>query len=287
MLDFDKNKLLTAFAAMALLACTCLLSDQGVVEGFGPTKVVKAQPVYAENAASAMKGNIFAAPPNFQAMITPRCGISVGLPASITYNMPNSNNMAYRTDSAFAAANTNCGAGNLSSLPINQTVNNNASLSSSTMPPIRESFQAGNNGSMNNQQPSMLNMSGIEMPNQAMAPGDDGKPNMTNAVVFNRYMAANPDSRLRGLGCPIRGDLPVIPCSTGWFQVSATPSRTLQQGAMNVLGGVNNSTTNEMNTLVNMNSGGAITTLSGVNMSNEMGQCLSGAGQTVQATAFP
>jgi hypothetical protein len=36
-----------------------------------------------------------------------------------------------------------------------------------------------------------------------------------------------------------------------------------------------------------MNSGGAITTLSGVNMSNEMGQCLSGAGQTVQATAFP
>jgi hypothetical protein len=286
MFDFDKNKLLTAFAAVALLACTCMMNNKGVVEGFGPTKVVVAQPAYAKNAASAMKGQIFAAPPNFQAMLTPRCGISVGLPASITYNMPNSKNMAYRTDSAFAAANTNCGAGNISSLPINQTINNNASLSSSTMPPVRENFQAGNNGPMNNQQPSMLNMSGIEMPAKAMA-GADGLPNLNNAVVFNRYMAANPDSRIRGLGCPIRGDLPVIPCSTGWFQVSARPSRTLQQGAMNVLGGVTNSTTNEMNTLINMNSGGAITTLSGVNMSNEMGQCLSGAGQTVQATAFP
>ena len=39
-------------------------------------------------------------------------------------------------------------------------------------------------------------------------------------IVYDRYIFANRHSRLRAQGDPIRGDLAIVPCNTGWFNVS-------------------------------------------------------------------
>jgi hypothetical protein len=96
----------------------------------------------------------------------------------------------------------------------------------------------------------------------ASAKGDNVQP-----IVYDRLMFANADSRIRGQGCPIRGDLPIVPCSTGWFQVSARPSVQLQQGALSVLGGLQNETTQALSGLVNET--GLSSTVSGINMTQE------------------
>jgi len=56
-----------------------------------------------------------------------------------------------------------------------------------------------------------------------------------NSVNYERIIFANRNSRTRSQGDMIRGDLPIAPCTTGWFRPSANPSTDLQQGAMNVL----------------------------------------------------
>lgn len=71
-----------------------------------------------------------------------------------------------------------------------------------------------------------------------------------DVIVFDRIIYANRNSRNRGLGDPIRGDLPITPCNTGWFQVSVNPSVDLQQGAMNVLGGFDNENQKAMASLM-------------------------------------
>ena len=88
-----------------------------------------------------------------------------------------------------------------------------------------------------------------------------------NVVNYNRIMFANPNSRLRAQGDPIRGDLPITPCNTGWFQVSVNPNNDLQAGAMNVMGGVTNETNNATSTLINSEAGE--TTIGGVNLSDQ------------------
>ena len=55
--------------------------------------------------------------------------------------------------------------------------------------------------------------------------------------VLNRYLYANKKDRQLGLADPIRGDLPITPCQTGWFQVSANPVTMLNPGALAVMGG--------------------------------------------------
>lgn len=58
-------------------------------------------------------------------------------------------------------------------------------------------------------------------------------------IAFNRIMPANTmaASRLRAQGDPIRGDLAIVPCQSGWFSVYPDIARDLQQGAINVLAG--------------------------------------------------
>lgn len=74
---------------------------------------------------------------------------------------------------------------------------------------------------------------------------------VSTSIIYDRQIYANKGSRLRGGGCPIRGDIPIKPQATGWFQVSATPHIDLHQGAMNVLAGVDNETSKSMVSLLN------------------------------------
>lgn len=59
-------------------------------------------------------------------------------------------------------------------------------------------------------------------------------------IIYDRLITSNKNSRTRGLGDHIRGDLPIIPnCNGGWFTTTASfdPKNNLQQGALNVLAG--------------------------------------------------
>jgi len=51
---------------------------------------------------------------------------------------------------------------------------------------------------------------------------------------------ATRNNRLRSQGDPIRGDLPIVPCNTGWFHTFPKPSEDLHQGALNAMVGIDN-----------------------------------------------
>ena len=105
-------------------------------------------------------------------------------------------------------------------------------------------------------------------------------------IVYERYIYANRNSRLRAGGDSIRGDLPIIPEPCGWFRVSARPNVDLQQGAMNVLAGPNEAT-RKLQDLIFKSSGGADYTMAGVNLANDTkGYGMAGAGD-IQLTNFP
>lgn len=93
----------------------------------------------------------------------------------------------------------------------------------------------------------------------------DAEGNVTEPVVYQQFMFANPKSRLRSLGDPIRGDLPIVPCEGNWFSVHPTVNIDLQQGAMNVIGGVQNETSTALAQLIHDSSGQ--TAIGGVDLS--------------------
>ena len=124
---------------------------------------------------------------------------------------------------------------------------------------------------------------------QASFVSQDGE--MKQPIVYDRYMYANRNSRLRGQGDPIRGDLPIVPISGNWFIPSAAAgnnvNQVLQQGAMNVMGGVNNETNNSLANLIYNTSGGAETTIGGVDMTHQVYGAASAAMGDIQTTSFP
>lgn len=66
-------------------------------------------------------------------------------------------------------------------------------------------------------------------------------------IIYDRAVYANKLSRLNTLGDPIRGDLPIAPLvNNGWFAPAVTPHIDLREGAMTVMGGRHNDTTNEL-----------------------------------------
>jgi len=69
-------------------------------------------------------------------------------------------------------------------------------------------------------------------------------------VIYPRAVYANKMSRLFSLGDPIRGDLPIAPLSgDNWFKPAVTPHIDLREGAMTVMGGRHNDTTNALGLL--------------------------------------
>jgi hypothetical protein len=120
----------------------------------------------------------------------------------------------------------------------------------------------------------------------------DAEGNVQQPVVYSRFMFARPQGRLRQYGDPIRGDLAIVPCGGNWFAVHPNISTDLQEGAMNVLTGVNNEQGKSLAALINKASGGADTTIAGVDLNNvNMGAQydvnLSAALGDVNITAYP
>ena len=85
-------------------------------------------------------------------------------------------------------------------------------------------------------------------------------------VVYTRLIVANrSNTRLRSQGDMIRGDLAIVPCNADWFRPSVTPHVDLQQGALNVMGGIQNEQGQNLDSLIYKSSGFTDTTLSGTN----------------------
>lgn len=114
--------------------------------------------------------------------------------------------------------------------------------------------------------------------------GADGS--MEQTVVYDRYIVALQKSRLRALGDPIRGDLAITPCASGWFTASANPNIDLHEGAMAVLGGINNDTSNSLANLQYATSGGTKTISAGVNMANEFATSAGAGMSDISVSAF-
>jgi len=69
-------------------------------------------------------------------------------------------------------------------------------------------------------------------------------------IIYSRAVYANKKSRLNQLGDPIRGDVPIAPLAgESWFKPAVTPHIDLREGAMTVMGGRHNDTTNELGLL--------------------------------------
>lgn len=276
---FDTNNVAIVGAlALAVAAFTIGSSDSGpdIVENYGdlPSFTTRAVPSYSTSRSAAQKGQIFAAPPSMQAMISPRFN-SGSLPATITYSPPSTANMAYKTTSPFA---DNAAAGRSMQTALGRNRCTNSGMTGNVI----EGFNGADNSTMvvNSAQPSLL-------PGSAAALGmEDSQANPENPVVFDRYITANRTSRLRAQGDKIRGDLAIPPCNSGWFQVSVTPSIDLEQGALAVMGGTFNQQGQNLASLVNMSSGGTTTAISGVDMSTSINTCLAGAGNDVTSIAF-
>lgn len=98
-----------------------------------------------------------------------------------------------------------------------------------------------------------------------------GEGEVVQPVTYDRFMFSNKKSRLREHGDPIRGDLPIIPHNSDWFRPSVQPHIDLKEGAMQVMGGFDNDTNNQLSMLMATSAGNAMQTFGGVNFSGDDG----------------
>jgi hypothetical protein len=322
---FDSNNVaVIGSLAIAVAAFTIGMSDAPILEHYGAQMQTRAVPTMAASLNAARSGQMSSASPSVLSGIsqhrTPRenftqrsaipAAIGTGprmqpmiatrfysgsLPASITYKPPSLENMAYNPNTPFTAsrntAQTALGYGAKRSVPPGMHVMPDGSLMAGN---THEGFDMsgsapiGLDGSMivNSANPSLLApvLSGTAMGiTGSQLAADAGE----NPVIFDRFITANLNSRLRSQGDKIRGDLAIAPCNSGWFQVSANPALDLEPGALAVLGGTFNEQGQAVASLVNMASGGVRTAISGVDMTTSINTCLAGAGNDVTAVAFP
>lgn len=105
-------------------------------------------------------------------------------------------------------------------------------------------------------------------------------------IIYDRYIVSNRTSRLRAQADKIRGDIPITPNQTSWFQVSVKPNIDLEAGAMNIMGGVNNETANKLAELIYTSSGNTTTAIGGVNMSTQLSSRLGAGGSDLSVSAM-
>lgn len=279
---FKDNKLLIA---IMLILGVMVVVWYNTKENFWniPSRTWKVEKVLQSSNPDVQAGGgpDFFQSPNFQSLLSPRFS-NVNYGPNLRTQFPSYNDMGvsqdplyqheggYRTGTSYkipidphnaaSAAYTN---GNY-----DKVVSNIVKLGGSA-PAVSEFAEGGEN-------PSFLNANG----------------EMTQPIVYDRYLYANRKSRLRALGDPIRGDLPIVPNTGNWFTPSVQVNRDLMEGALNTMAGVNNETNKQLANLIYNASGGGNTTIGGVdmasvNMANQYQSGLSAGYGDVQITSFP
>lgn len=238
--------------------------------------------VAAQDTKSAQKGDFYSVPGYNQSLLSPRFS-NLDYGANIRYNMPSYQNQAVPANALTFNNMVGAGGANYVKEKYEGPGGRQAAPSSGNPPNCGkggypESYVGGapmmQAGYANGDYNKELNMaySNSKIPaSTAMLPINDMTSMASDSVnsapvVYDRYVYSNRNSRLRGLGDPIRGDVPVVPCASGWFRPSVHPNIDLQQGAMNVMGGATNDTANSLANLIYTTSGNGQTSIGGINM---------------------
>ena len=205
------------------------------------------------------KGNFYSVPGNYQALLTPRFSPS-SLAQAVSFKVPENKMMAISNEPV--TKTPKCDPVTFGKMvkedynscrpaqPIDETPKALQSMAASNQPITSENAQ-------DSQYPLVSDMIPVnDMSNiNTVSAGDNDESLSNEPIIYDRVIYSNRNSRLRSQGDPIRGDLPIVPCNADWFKPNVNPSTDLQIGAMNVMGG-NNETSNELMTLINLTSGG-------------------------------
>jgi len=77
-------------------------------------------------------------------------------------------------------------------------------------------------------------------------------------IVYDRHYYAPKRSRNYSNACSFRGDVPIQPVNSGWFNVSANPARDLHRGALHAMGGFDHEQDDKMKALIGQTTTGAV-----------------------------
>jgi hypothetical protein len=308
----DTNIIISLVIFLVIIASVYYYySKNQVKEGFLgnlPSMTINKQTI-ADQTTGVNKGSFFSVPGNFQSMVSPRFS-NVDYGAQITYNLPSIQNQAVPRNPL--------ALGNMATEGYRGPASNSSAINKS----ISGSSIKGGNRTKENF-PSTCGLGGTEtivrgnstftspdyaagdyndVRNTAYSSGfhasDTGIPvgdmttvdplgNQEQSIVYDRLIVANRNSNLRAQGDKIRGDLAIAPLATGWFRPSVSPVVDLEPGAMNVIGGSHNETSNQLSQLLYKSSGNSITTFGGVNMSNQLSQTNTAGYGDVNTVVFP
>ena len=220
------------------------------------------------------KGDIYSVPGTYQSSPPPRFA-NVNFGANIRYNMPSQDHQGTPCEPLTF--------GNMARENFTTCGKEGTSNSFHTGAPLMQAnYVNGNYNEIANQisnYPNVSDMVPVGDMSTVNSLGETVQP-----IVYDRFIFANRNSRLRSQGDMIRGDLAIVPCRNEWFRPSATPHLDLQQGAMNVMGGIDNSTANAMADLIYNTS--LSNTIGGVDMSTTKNLTTGQYMSSLQVNAF-
>lgn len=268
-------------------AAYCHMNKKDIHEGFHGLntghRTWKVDKIIAKDHHAARKGD-FVSIPNFQATLAPRFSGMESYGANIRYNMPEkkhqgvpchpltfadhaggSNGAEHFTQENMTCGQQGCGVADCGRGGVQSPMTFGS-------PPPEAGYASGN---YNEEiMKAHAGPGGMPAAESTVPVGDmtvvDAMGQTVQPIVYDRYIYANRNSRLRGLGDMIRGDLPIVPCAAEWFRPSVHPHIDLQQGALNVVAGWNNDTAQATAALIHASSGNADTTIGGANVSSQL-----------------
>ncbi len=108
-------------------------------------------------------------------------------------------------------------------------------------------------------------------------------------IIYDRFIFANQRSRLQGLGDRIRGDLPILPNNSGWFQVPVNPTIDLTNSALGVMSGFGDTAKDltALKTAIAMNTLNTWGSMGNIDNSVQKQMMGSAANSDIQVTTFP
>lgn len=166
--------------------------------------------------------------------------------------------------------------------------------------PIQSNYHSDGGGLSSNWQSVYDSLPGAPVTTDALPVSTmsslDAQGNLQQVVVTDRLFSVNSKNRNTCLADLIRGDLPITPCNSGWFNVSVNPATSLWSGALISMSGGSESNAETINLMMKA-TGGSSTSYGGADISQmpqykamvagNMRSLSSAGGGDAMVTSFP